>query len=167
MVVGLLGILKAGGAYLPLDPDPPAERLAFILEDAGAPVLVANQRSVINAGSHPHRAAGRRSPENARQPETAPLTALYPANTAYMIYTSGSTGAPKGAAKAHGALANLISGARTHCGRTGTAIAQLTPITFDVSAQENSFALMTGKTLFVASDDMRRDPAALSNWLRT
>ncbi len=167
MLVGLLGILKAGGAYLPLDPDHPAERLAFILEDAGAPVLVTNA-----ALRHQLPVAMRTVrldadwPTIARQPVTAPRTSLHPANTAYVIYTSGSTGAPKGVAMAHGALVNLVSwstGATQ--GAPGSAVAQLTAITFDVSAQEIFSALSTGKTLFVAADDTRRDPASLTNWL--
>ena len=99
---GLLGILKAGGAYLPLDPDYPPERLAFMLADAGAPVLVTQRRCGAPAGatarvcrsscgSMPmarHRAA----------PQTAPAAALDPGNPAYVIYTSGSTGTPKGVA---------------------------------------------------------------------
>ena len=70
MLVGLLGILKAGGAYLPLDPDYPPERLAFMLEDAGAPVLVTQSalRRPVAGAWRPHRAArcrcGRRSPRS-------------------------------------------------------------------------------------------------------
>ncbi len=112
MVVGLLGILKAGGAYLPLDPNYPRERLAFMLADAGAPVLVTQQALL---GRLPEPVVGPRSgasgpalvrldadwPAIARQPATAPSTALDPRHPAYVIYTSGSTGNPKGVVVEH------------------------------------------------------------------
>ena len=111
LVVGLLAMLKAGGAYLPLDPSYPAERLGFMLADAGAPVLVT--RGGL-AGQLPGAAARRwctsmpTRPQIARQPSRAPDVRLHPENPAYVIYTSGSTGRPKGVVVAHGALANLL-----------------------------------------------------------
>jgi non-ribosomal peptide synthetase component F len=104
MVVGLLGILKAGGAYLPLDPNYPRERLAFMLADAGCPVLVTQSALLdgcprrcrvlpvapASCGSTP---TGRRS---RARPDTAPPLDLDPGHAAYVIYTSGSTGTPKG-----------------------------------------------------------------------
>src|SRR6185295_16489562 len=99
MVVGLLGILKAGGAYLPLDPNYPRERLGFMLEDAGALVLV-TQQSLL--GQLPELAADRHvvrldadAPLIARQLAIAPAVAVDPRHPAYVIYTSGSAGAPK------------------------------------------------------------------------
>src|ERR1700687_3021703 len=95
---GLLGVRKAGGAYLPLDPDYPAERLAFMLADAGAPILLTH--SVLADRLQQHRAHVVRldadGPAIAAQPTSAPAVALDPQNTAYVIYTSGSTGTPKG-----------------------------------------------------------------------
>jgi non-ribosomal peptide synthetase component F len=98
MVIGLLGILKAGGAYLPLDPGYPAERLSFMLRDAGAPVMVTQSAllprlpgATIEAASG---GAGTRLvrldadwPAIARQPATAPALALDPRHPAYVIYT--------------------------------------------------------------------------------
>ncbi len=103
MIVGLLGILKAGGAYLPLDPGYPAERLAFMLEDSRAPLLL------THAGLRQRLAAHRGSiveldadwPAIARQPASAPPNTITPHNTAYVIYTSGSTGTPKGVVVGH------------------------------------------------------------------
>ena len=103
MLVGLLGILKAGGAYLPLDPDYPPERLAFMLADAGAPVLLT--RAALRAHLPAHDAhvvcLDADWPAIARQPATAPVTGLQPQHPAYVIYTSGSTGTPKGVAVTH------------------------------------------------------------------
>ena len=98
MVVALLGILKAGGAYLPLDPDYPRERLAFMLADAGAPVLVTQSAAARRMPAHGAAVVRLDAdwPAIARQPTTAPAVALDPKNPAYVIYTSGSTGLPKG-----------------------------------------------------------------------
>ncbi len=108
MLVGLLGILKAGGAYLPLDPDYPPERLAFMLADAGAPVLLTRTALRTHLPAHDSSSDGVRIdaahivcldadwPAIARQPTTAPATGLAPQHPAYVIYTSGSTGMPKG-----------------------------------------------------------------------
>ena len=110
MVVGLLGILRAGGAYLPLDPDYPPERLAFMLADAAAPVLVAHSRLVDRLGRHDARVVRLDAdwPAIAAQPTTAPASGLSPHNTAYVIYTSGSTGTPKGVCALHRGVVNLI-----------------------------------------------------------
>ena len=98
MVVGLLGILKAGGAYLPLDPDYPAERLAYMLRDAGAGIVVTHLACAIAWATHDARLVclDTEWPAIARNPASAPAVALEPDNTAYVIYTSGSTGEPKG-----------------------------------------------------------------------
>ena len=110
MLVGLLGILKAGGAYLPLDPDYPPERLAFMLADAGAPVLLT--RAALRAHLPAHDAhvvcLDADWPAIARQPATAPATNLAPQHPAYVIYTSGSTGTPKGVMVDHASLANKV-----------------------------------------------------------
>src|SRR5260221_1909963 len=100
MVVGLLGILKAGGAYLPLDPNYPRERLAFMLADAGCPVLV-TQSALLD--QLPDDAAHRQvvrldadAPRLACRPDTAPALDLDPRHPAYVIYTPGSTGIANG-----------------------------------------------------------------------
>ena len=107
----MLGILKAGGAYLPLDPDYPPERLAFMLADAGAPVLLT--RAALRAHLPAHDAhvvcLDADWPAIARQPATAPATNLAPQHPAYVIYTSGSTGTPKGVAVTHGGIPNLAA----------------------------------------------------------
>ena len=98
MIIGLIGILKAGGAYLPLDPDYPQERLAFMLADAGAPVLVTQSALLDRLGAHGARIVRLDEdwPFIAQQPTRAPTVALDPHNTAYVIYTSGPPANPKG-----------------------------------------------------------------------
>ena len=133
MVIGLLGILKAGAAYLPLDPSYPAERLSFMLSDAGCSVLVTQQallerlrgwRRLASAAARggtggADGAAAAAAPRLIRldadwgaialQPAHAPAIAIAPEQAAYVIYTSGSTGTPKGVVVAHGGIPNLAA----------------------------------------------------------
>ncbi len=115
MLIGLFGILKAGAAYLPLDPGYPAERLAFMLRDAGAAALVTQaalpgRLDLPTAG--PLIRLDADWAEVARQPTTAPATALEPGHAAYVIYTSGSTGTPKGVVVTHAQPRQQNAGAR-------------------------------------------------------
>ena len=112
MVVGLLAILKAGGAYLPLDPAYPPERLAFMLQDARAPVLVTQQHLAsrfANLDTRPHIVClDADAALLARQSAADPSCAISITDLAYVIYTSGSTGQPKGVQIAHDSLLNLV-----------------------------------------------------------
>ena len=118
MLVGLLGILKAGGAYLPLDPDYPRERLAFMLADAGARVLITHgathaaiEEALLERPSIvPHMVRlDVDAAAIAEHPTSAPAVALDPHNAAYVIYTSGSTGTPKGVSICHDSAAALVA----------------------------------------------------------
>src|SRR5437763_3572612 len=110
MVVGLIGILKAGGAYLPLDPSYPAERLCFMLADAGAAVLITHSGLRERLGGRAARVVELDSEAAAiaAEPSSAPATAVRPQNLAYVIYTSGSTGMPKGVAVTHQNVVRLF-----------------------------------------------------------
>jgi len=111
LIVGILAVLKAGGVYVPLDPSYPQERLAFMLQDARAPVLVTQQdlcgrlprHSAIVVCLDTERAAV------ARYDKVTPTTPMTPANAAYVIYTSGSTGRPKGTVVTHANVARLFT----------------------------------------------------------
>ncbi len=107
LVVALLGVLKAGGAYVPLDPEYPAERLALIVADAEAVVLVtqAHLRMRVPAERSYVICLDTDASAIAREPETPPLSVLALGNAAYVIYTSGSTGIPKGVVVTH---ANVV-----------------------------------------------------------
>jgi amino acid adenylation domain-containing protein len=111
LIVGMLGILKAGGAYLPLDHNTPAERVAFIVEDAKAPVLLSQQALVdrlpASAAKVVHLDTDWES--IARQPEECPASGARPADLAYVIYTSGSTGRPKGVMINHEHVGRLFA----------------------------------------------------------
>src|SRR5258706_4032183 len=109
MVLGIIGMLKAGGAYLPLDPSYQAERLSFMLADAGAAVLLTHSALRDRLGVHSARVVelDREADAIAAQPSLAPAASVQPQNLAYVIYTSGSTGTPKGVAVTHGGLSSL------------------------------------------------------------
>jgi amino acid adenylation domain-containing protein len=114
MIVALLGVLKAGGAYVPLDPEYPAERLAFMIEDAEAVVLITREalRPRI-AGAAVNQVIVLEEEESWSGEKTENLeTGVSADNLAYVIYTSGSTGRPKGVGIAHQNAATLIHWAR-------------------------------------------------------
>ncbi|HEY54188.1 MAG TPA: AMP-binding protein, partial [Caldilineae bacterium] len=109
MLVGLLGILKAGGAYLPLDPNYPADRLAFMVEDSGIDLLVTRSHLLDRLPTdHLHTTVLLDADQTAiaRQPAANPEVDVTAANAAYVIYTSGSTGRPKGVVVNHESVVN-------------------------------------------------------------
>ncbi|XXF81246.1 LLM class flavin-dependent oxidoreductase [Myxococcaceae bacterium GXIMD 01537] len=143
LVVGLLGILKAGGGYLPLDPDYPPERLAWMLEDSGASVVV-TQRALAARLESRARAVCLDSDLPPSAPgvpaRTAPASRL-----AYLIYTSGSTGRPKGVMVSHRNAVSFLSAmdARLGGGPPG-AWAAVTSVSFDISVLELLWTLTRG-----------------------
>jgi len=169
MLIALLGILKAGGAYLPLDPDYPAERLAFMLEDAAAPVLVTHSTPLTQLPSR--RARIVRIDADwaaiARQPTTAPDVTLHPHNTAYVIYTSGSTGTPKGVTVDHASLANkVLTLGKDFGAEPGFRIALLSSSAFDPSIEQATLPLVHGASIVVINDTVRESPARFWDQIR-
>ncbi|MGK3959181.1 non-ribosomal peptide synthase/polyketide synthase [Sorangium sp. So ce118] len=164
MVVGLLGILKAGGAYVPLDPAYPTERLAFMLEDTGAPILLTQGRLVARLPEHRARVLALDSGWDpiARERVDNPLSGAGPDNLAYVIYTSGSTGRPKGVMIPHGALVNQIVWIHRRW-PLGPAHALLhkTPLSFDASVWELWGPLVGGARIVLALPGLHGDPAYL------
>lgn len=152
MVVGLLAILKAGAAYVPLDPAFPVERLAFMLEDSGAAVLV-TQRHL--QALFPDKATVIYLEDNrveagpAHPVERAPSR---PENLAYILYTSGSTGRPKGVMVSHKNVVNYFAGL-THFvgGEPGVCLA-VTSISFDMSVTELFWTLTRGFKVVILAD---------------
>jgi len=111
MLVGVLGILKAGGAYLPLDPNHPQERLAFILSETSAPILLTQQRllSILPKSSADLFCLDSDWEKIAQENTHNPTTNTTSDNLAYIIYTSGSTGKPKGTLITHQGLVNYLT----------------------------------------------------------
>jgi amino acid adenylation domain-containing protein len=110
MLVGLVGILKAGGAYLPIDPAYPADRIAFMVEDARAPVVLTEARvaSTLPASTAEIVILDAGAEAFAAEPAHRPACAATPGDLAYVIYTSGSTGKPKGAMVEHRNVVRLF-----------------------------------------------------------
>ena len=156
MVVGILGVLKAGGAYVPLDPTYPAERLAFMVEDSGVPVLLTQSHLLETLPPHHARVLCLDADGDllGRGRRMRPPPWRGPDNLAYMIYTSGSTGRPKGAMLRHRGLCNLVAAQRRLFGiEDGTRVLQFSPLSFDASVWETFMALGNGGTLCLARQD--------------
>ncbi|GAB2701750.1 non-ribosomal peptide synthetase [Kitasatospora kifunensis] len=163
LVVALLAVLRTGAAYLPVDPDYPADRIAYLLRDA-APVLLLTHSSIAAAGEwaiptlvldqpHTPSASGAQ----------APAPSLGPDDAAYVIYTSGSTGRPKGVVVPHRGIVNRLQWMQAQYGLTAQdRVLQKTPSGFDVSVWEFFWPLLTGATLVLARPEGHRDPAYLA-----
>ncbi|MEG4344556.1 amino acid adenylation domain-containing protein [Microcoleus sp. A003_D6] len=156
MVVGLLGILKAGGAYVPLDPAYPAERIAFMLEDAQVPVLLTQRRLVESLPKHQGRNVCLDTDWEVieRQSEENLGCSLTSENLAYVIYTSGSTGRPKGVLVAHRGLCNLAKAQiQIFDLDPSSRVLQFASLSFDVATSDLVIALCSGATLCIATND--------------
>ena len=165
MVVGIMGILKAGGVYVPLDPGYPAERLAFILQEVGAPVILTTGEAARSlAGSKAKviclerewasiedQGAGMPCPEQAG-------AGVSSKDLANVIFTSGSTGAPKGVAVPHCAITRLVRNTNYLDLGPGDRIAHLSNVCFDAASFEIWGALLNGGCVVVISRDVALDP---------
>ncbi|MFD7431571.1 amino acid adenylation domain-containing protein [Streptomyces sp. NPDC059818] len=166
-ITALLAALKSGSAYLPLDPELPADRLAFMIEDSGAAHVVTDSTHTARLPRTPHRFLTDRDWPRiqdlaAHDPE--PVATAH--DLAYLIYTSGSTGRPKGVQIEHRSLVNLIHWTVESFGAaSGRRVAHLAGIGFDAAAWELWPALASGATVCVPDDTVRRTPELLQRWL--
>ncbi len=179
MVVGLLGILKAGGAYVPLDPAYPTERLAFMLADAHAPVLLTQaplrqqHAELFGASSGTGGAPLQVVLLDADWPQISQESAEYlasrvsVANLAYVIYTSGSTGRPKGVMVSHRGLGNLArSQIHTFAVTPNSRVLQFASPSFDAAVSELAMALLAGATLCLHAEHLLHSAPDLLHLLR-
>ncbi|MEU8423479.1 amino acid adenylation domain-containing protein [Micromonospora sp. NPDC048835] len=167
LVAGLLGVLKAGGAYLPLDPEYPADRLAFMVTDAAAPVVLvqAHLRDVLPTTDATVLALDDEALW-ADQPTSDPTPTAGPAHLAYVIYTSGSTGRPKGVPNTHRGIVNRLDWMqRTYRLGADDAVLQKTPASFDVSVWEFFWPLREGARLVLAEPGGHKDAGYLRDLL--
>jgi amino acid adenylation domain-containing protein len=162
MIVALLGILKAGGAYVPLDPTYPPQRLAFMLEDTRAAVLV-TQTSCRDAVSYSGSVVDldADTAKIARLPVSAVQSGAGPDNVAYIIYTSGSTGQPKGAMLRHSAVALVDWAQHTYTAEELSRTVAATSICFDFSIFEIFAPLCSGGAVIIVANMLEPPAAAL------
>ncbi|MEU9029604.1 amino acid adenylation domain-containing protein, partial [Streptomyces sp. NPDC048383] len=167
LVVALLAVLKSGAAYVPVDPGYPADRIAHILGDAGA-MLVLTSRGTADRlpdDGTPRLLLDDPAPAGT-DADAAPALrpTLDPRHPAYVIYTSGSTGRPKGVVVSHESIVNRLAWMQdTYRLDASDRVLQKTPSGFDVSVWEFFWPLTEGATLVVARPDGHMDPAYLSD----
>ncbi|HEY6802396.1 MAG TPA: amino acid adenylation domain-containing protein, partial [Pyrinomonadaceae bacterium] len=178
MIVGLLGVLKAGGVYLPLEPANPTARIAYMLSDAGAKVLLTERELVerfaelkvatvcLDEESVPPRGSGWVRWQ--RYATSNPPNLVNPENLVYIIYTSGSTGQPKGVMVRHSAVVNLHTALQQSIYSQLPSSLRLSvnaPLSFDASVKQ-VIQLLSGHTLVPVPEDVRLDAVELLAWLR-
>ncbi|MFF2026890.1 amino acid adenylation domain-containing protein, partial [Streptomyces sp. NPDC058171] len=171
MITAILAVWKAGAAYVPVDPEQPADRLAFLLEDSRAALTLTTSRLGATLPDGPARTIALDERETVRQleaaPTTAPLVSVERDALAYVIYTSGSTGRPKGVAVTHGSLAAYVDSApaRVGFGEPGGRYALLQAQATDLGNTVVFASLATGGELHVLDEAAVTDPAAVSGYL--
>ncbi len=166
-VTAFLAILQLGGIFLPLDPGLPAERQGYMLENAGAHVVIVNASSpalpdiglnFVNCDHLPDRAD--------RPGDALPAHERSPVSLAYMIFTSGTTGRPKGVEISRGALANYAVAACRHFGIDHTSrVSQVNGFGFDVSVGDMAMALAAGACLVYPTDMQAISGAPLGRFI--
>ena len=147
MVLGILAILKAGGAYVPIDPAFPAERVAYMVSDSGASVVLVNAKLTTPA-AHVVNLNGFDGESE------KPAVVVKPEHLAYVIYTSGSTGKPKGVCIEHRNIVNYVHGVIERLRlEPGMSYATVSTIAADLGNTVVFPALVTGGTLHVIAQE--------------
>jgi amino acid adenylation domain-containing protein len=169
MIVGLLGILKAGGAYLPLDPMLPQERLAFMLEDAEAKILLTQQHLLEHLPRQNQLTIVRLDTDaeviNLESDEN-PASSVGSENLVYVLFTSGSTGRPKGVCVEHRQLLNYVHAVRERFGfAAGDSFAVLSTFAADLGNTMIFPSLCGGGCLHVISHERASDADALADYV--
>ncbi len=161
--VALLGILKAGGAYVPLDPDYPADRIAFMAQDAGLRAAVVD---VDTRARFAQLVAATNTPlvdvaeSVTASPTTPHASGVAPSHLAYVIFTSGSTGKPKGVMVQHGNVVNFFAGMDERIGTQRGVWLAVTSLSFDISVLELLWTLTRGfEVVIYAGHEALTQPA--------
>ena len=172
LLVAMLGVLKAGGAYLPLDPSFPQDRLAYMLADSGATVVLTesgldslvgetttNQPQSVRLDSDWNQIAAAPTP-------TGPAAPRSSEDLAYIIYTSGSTGRPKGVEVPHRAVVNFLQSMRREPGLgEEDVLLAVTTLSFDIAVLELLLPLVAGATVVIAQQQEAADGRLLARCL--
>ncbi|ATB34119.1 MupA/Atu3671 family FMN-dependent luciferase-like monooxygenase [Melittangium boletus] len=161
MVVGMLGILKAGGAYVPMDPAYPADRLAYMLSDSRAPVVLCEKRSRGLLSAQDVKKVCLDDGERASSRERSnPSSGVTADNVAYTIYTSGSTGRPKGVMVCHHTVDRFFAAMDESLdgrGEPGVWLAT-TSMSFDISVLEIFYSLTRGFQVVLREERTTQQP---------
>jgi amino acid adenylation domain-containing protein len=165
--VAILGVLKAGGVYVPLDPVYPAARLAAMLEDSGARVLLTQQRlRGLLPGGKDVLCLDTDAAALAGQSDANPARRASPDNIAYVIYTSGSTGKPRGVLVPHrGVVNHSVASTRLYGLRSDDRVLQFSSISFDISVEEMFPAWTVGAAVVFRHEDMPLTGPSFLQWL--
>jgi aspartate racemase len=168
LIAGLLGILKAGGAYVPLDPSYPQARVAFMLSDTQAPVLVTQQALLAQLPLFDGHVLclDRDAATIAAQSDSNPHCSATSDTLAYVMYTSGSTGTPKGVAVRHRGIARLVRNTNYAEIDTTDCVAHISNPAFDAATFEIWGALANGASLAIIPRDVALDVPRLADELR-
>lgn len=170
VVVAMLAIFKAGGAYLPLDPTHPPERLAFMLEDTQASLLLTQQKWLVNLPPHGAKVIRLDAEQSiiAAKGRENPARKLTSDQLAYVIYTSGSTGKPKGVAVEHCSLTNMTQNDICYLKLTpADRLTQFFSLSFDASIGEILCPLCAGSRLYILTEEQVLHGPALLELLKT
>ncbi|HWE34976.1 MAG TPA: amino acid adenylation domain-containing protein, partial [Isosphaeraceae bacterium] len=166
LIVGVLAILKAGGAYVPLDPDYPADRLALMLDDAKAPVLLSDRRTIGTIPTGGASVVLLDDVEAVAGFADGPIDDVArPENLAYIIFTSGSTGRPKGVMVSHRNLVHSTRARFASYPERVEAFLLLSSIAFDSSVAGLFWTLCDGGTLVLPPPGAKHDPVELADLL--
>jgi amino acid adenylation domain-containing protein len=157
LVIALLAVLKAGAVYLPLDPAYPPDRLAYMLEDSGAPLVLTRERWLPALRDGAARAVALDAPAGPLEsdPGRAEIPRAEPENLAYLIYTSGSTGRPKGVGVAHAEVAAHVQILARLMGLgAGERLLQFSSPSFDMAMEEILSPLVSGATVVLRAAEL-------------
>jgi amino acid adenylation domain-containing protein len=168
MAIALLAVLKAGGAYVPIDPQYPKERIALMLEDSGASVLVTTKHLLAHASGNGLRTICLDRDQDAlsKMNAGAVVGGATPNNLAYVIYTSGSTGKPKGVEITHRSLVNFLTSMQREPGMSPRdRLLAVTTLSFDIAGLEFFLPLVTGAQLVIAPRTVVADGIAVARLL--
>lgn len=159
MIAVLLGILKSGRAYIPLDPNFPKERLSYIVENSQSKVLICEKEYRLVVKEEVTVITLESILTGIDKYEGILTTTISPKDTAYIIYTSGSTGNPKGVEIGHESLLNFLTSIQQKPGVSSTdTLFAVTTYSFDISILDFFVPLISGATLYVASQEVLGDP---------
>ncbi|MBV9792075.1 MAG: amino acid adenylation domain-containing protein, partial [Chloroflexi bacterium] len=167
MLVAVLAVLKSGGAYVPLDPSYPADRLAFMLEDAQAAVLLTQEHLLSRLPTHEAKVVCLTRDwaviQGESEQEAVAEAQVDPANLAYVIYTSGSTGRPKGVQIPHSAVVNFLHSMQSEPGLTAQdTLLSVTTLSFDIAGLELFLPLISGARVVLVDPAQAADGQQLA-----